>query len=141
MGVVYRAEDTKLNRTVALKLLAPHMLASDSDRSRFYREARVAAALHHPNIATVFEIDETHDGRPFIAMEYIDGHQLDEGLSEKPLPVEDAVRIARRYGRQAVFFIGRDDLIASKVAAAGPQDLEDLRVLRASGYGSGQDAE
>lgn len=94
MGVVYKAEDTKLNRTVALKLLAPHMLASESDRSRFHREARAAAALHHPHIATVFEIDETEDGRPFIAMEYIEGAQLDEGLAERPLPVQRAVAIA-----------------------------------------------
>ncbi|MFT5144890.1 MAG: serine/threonine protein kinase [Rhodothermales bacterium] len=79
---------------MALKLLAPHMLASDADRSRFYREARAAAALHHPHIATVFEIDETEDGRPFIAMEYIEGAQLDEGLSERPLPVDQAVEIA-----------------------------------------------
>lgn len=94
MGVVYRAEDTKLDRTVALKLLAPHMLASEADRARFYREARAAAALHHPNIATVFEIDEADDGRPFIAMEFIEGAQLDEGLSDKPLQVERAVAIA-----------------------------------------------
>ncbi|MFT5144884.1 MAG: serine/threonine protein kinase, partial [Thalassolituus oleivorans] len=94
MGVVYKAEDTKLDRTVALKLLAPHMLSSESDRARFYREARAAAALHHPNIATIFEIDETGDGSPFIAMEYVDGAQLDDGLKLKPLPVDEAIAIA-----------------------------------------------
>ncbi len=58
MGVVYKAEDTKLDRTVALKFFPPHALVTEDDRARFYREARAAAALHHPNIATVFEIDE-----------------------------------------------------------------------------------
>ncbi len=55
MGVVYQAEDTKLNRTVAIKVLPTTALSSDDDRARFYREARAAAALHHPHIATVFE--------------------------------------------------------------------------------------
>ncbi len=58
MGIVYKAEDTKLDRTVALKLLPPHALISEDDRARFYREARAAAALNHPNIAHVYEIDE-----------------------------------------------------------------------------------
>ncbi|MDX1741013.1 MAG: hypothetical protein R3178_06955, partial [Rhodothermales bacterium] len=95
MGVVYSAEDTKLDRTVALKLLPLHMLVSEDDKARFYREARAAAALNHPNIAHVYEIDEAPlssdrgvpaqagtssgvaaemmESRPFIAMEYIDG--------------------------------------------------------------------
>ena len=58
MGIVYRATDTKLNREVALKILPAAALASDDDRARFFREAQAAAQLHHPNIATVFEIDE-----------------------------------------------------------------------------------
>jgi serine/threonine protein kinase len=82
MGIVYKATDTKLNRTVALKVLPPSALASEDDRARFFREAQAAAQLHHPNIATVFQIDEAvpvdDDGkvveghtekRPFIAME------------------------------------------------------------------------
>ena len=58
MGIVYKAEDTKLDRVVALKVLPKQALASEDDRARFYREARAAASLHHPNVATVFEIDE-----------------------------------------------------------------------------------
>jgi len=58
MGIVYRAEDTKLDRTVALKLLPASALTSEDDRARFYREARAAASLSHPNIAHVYEIDE-----------------------------------------------------------------------------------
>jgi Tol biopolymer transport system component len=69
------------------------MLASESDRSRFYREARAAAALQHPNIATVFEIDETEDGQPFIAMEFIEGDSLDELIARGPLPLDKAIQI------------------------------------------------
>ena len=58
MGIVYRAQDTKLNREVALKVLPSAALATDDYRARFYREAQAASALHHPNIATIFEIDE-----------------------------------------------------------------------------------
>ena len=67
MGVVYKAEDAKLKRSVALKFLAAHLLANDEEKERFTREAQAAAALDHPNICTVHEIDEA-DGRIFIAM-------------------------------------------------------------------------
>ena len=93
MGVVYRAEDTKLRRTVALKLLSTHMLGSEADRNRFYREARAAASLQHPNIGTVFEIDEADD-HVFIALEFVDGQTLGELIEEGPLPLSDAVAIA-----------------------------------------------
>ena len=83
MGIVYKAEDTKLDRTVAIKVLPSAALASDDDRARFYREAKAAAQLHHPHIASVFEIDEAvpegskdDDLRPFISMEYIEGETL-----------------------------------------------------------------
>jgi serine/threonine protein kinase/Tol biopolymer transport system component len=95
MGVVYKAEDTKLDRVVALKLLAAHMLGNDSDRARFFREARAAAALHHPNIATVFEIDEQGD-QPFIAMEFVDGQPLDSRIREGPLSLDEATRVTRQ---------------------------------------------
>ena len=93
MGVVYKAADTKLDRTVAVKVLPPHALGSQDDRARFYREARAAAALHHPHIATIFEIDED-GGQPFIAMEYVDGQALDDRIVERPLPLKEAVAIA-----------------------------------------------
>ncbi len=98
MGVVYKAEDTKLDRTVAIKVLPPHALISDDDRNRFYREARAAAAINHPNIAHVYEIDEVEgEGgatQPFIAMEYIDGETLGERIAKGPLPLKDALSIA-----------------------------------------------
>ena len=102
MGIVYKAEDTKLDRTVAIKVLPSAALASEDDRARFYREAKAAAQLHHPHIASVFEIDEATpsdaphgtEPSPFIAMEFIEGKTLDAKIKEGPLKLEDAVRIA-----------------------------------------------
>jgi serine/threonine protein kinase len=82
MGVVYRAVDLKLNREVALKVLPPELVADETRKARFIQEARAAAALYHPHIATVFEIDE-EQGTTFIAMELIDGEKL-----RQTLPVE-----------------------------------------------------
>jgi len=102
MGIVYRAQDTKLNREVAVKVLPSAALATEDDRARFYREAQAAAQLHHPNIATIFEIDEAvpsdapHGTQPspFIAMEFIEGDTLDARIKQGPMKLEEALRIA-----------------------------------------------
>ena len=72
MGVVYKAEDEKLRRTVALKFLPSQQGVSPEDKERFAREAQAAAGLDHPNICTVYEIDEA-EGRPFMAMAFVEG--------------------------------------------------------------------
>ena len=93
MGVVYKAEDIKLKRTVALKFLKSEILGTESDRARFIQEAQVAARLEHPNICTVYEIDE-RDGQAFIAMAYCAGRSLKEQIKEGPLSVPEALGIA-----------------------------------------------
>jgi tetratricopeptide (TPR) repeat protein/TolB-like protein/predicted Ser/Thr protein kinase len=93
MGVVYKAQDTKLKRTVALKFLRSGVFGSDAERARFVREAQVAAGLDHPHICPVYEIDE-HDGQAFIAMAFCPGRTLRERIREGPLPVREALDIA-----------------------------------------------
>ena len=93
MGVVYKAEDTKLGRSVALKFLAVHLLQDAESRKRFVREAKAAAALNHPNICTVYEIDEA-EGETFISMAFLDGVSLDKKIEAAPLKLPDALDIA-----------------------------------------------
>ncbi len=95
MGVVYKAEDTKLRRTVALKFLPAHAVEDPEFRQRFVREAQSAASLDHPNIATVFELDEEHG---FLAMELVPGPSLKDRIRERPLKLKDALRIAGQVG-------------------------------------------
>ncbi len=93
MGVVYKAEDTKLQRRVALKFLSSHLLGGEEERTRFLHEARAAASLNHPNICTVHEIDEV-EGRAYISMAYLEGRSLKEILAEGPVDRDDALSYA-----------------------------------------------
>ncbi len=94
MGVVYKARDTQLKRTVALKFLPPPLQHESEARKRFVVEARAAAALDHPNVCTIHEIGEAEGGEPFIAMAYYAGQTLAQRQAEGRLPVEEALEIA-----------------------------------------------
>lgn len=93
MGVVYKAEDCELKRTVALKFLVPRMIQQNEDKERFLREAQAAASLNHPHICTIYQIEET-EGNTFIAMEYIEGQSLKEIAGKHPLKPEKALDFA-----------------------------------------------
>ena len=86
MGEVYRARDIRLDRTVAIKVLPPHLAADPHFRDRFDREARVVAALNHPHICTLFDIGN-HEGTDFLVMEYLDGETLADRLIKGASPL------------------------------------------------------
>ncbi len=92
MGVVYRAEDIKLKRCIALKFLPPHLMGSSELKGRFLVEAQAAAALSHPNICVIYEVGESEE-RPYIAMEYVDGETLRDKIKNEPLKPEEALDI------------------------------------------------
>ncbi len=93
MGIIYKAQDTKLNRTVALKFL-PRVITTDSEeKQRFIQEAQAASALNHPNIITIYEIDEI-EGEAFISMEFVDGGNLKKLLSEQSVSLEKFYELA-----------------------------------------------
>ena len=93
MGIVYKAEDIKLGRTVALKFLTSQVMGTGESKDRFIHEARAAAALNHTNICTIYEIDET-EGQSFIAMEYVEGENLKDRIQTGPLKLKEAVDLA-----------------------------------------------
>ncbi len=97
MGVVYKAQDTKLDRLLALKFLPPELVASEAEKARFLQEAKAASALNHPNVCVIYDIKE-EKGQQFILMEYVDGVTLRKKFESKPLSVNEAITYAIQIG-------------------------------------------
>ncbi|WP_412069163.1 protein kinase domain-containing protein [Rubrivirga sp. IMCC43871] len=138
MGVVYLAHDPRLDRPVALKLISPHLSADAGARRRLVAEAKAAAALDHPAVAAVHEIGQADDGRLYIAMAYVEGPSLRERLEGGPLPVAEAVAVARRLaeGLGAAHRAGvvhRDVKPSNVLLAAGGARLVDFGIAKAAG--------
>src|SRR6266568_4396304 len=93
MREVYRARDTRLERTVAIKILPPHLSLSDEAKHRFEREARAISSLNHPNICTLYDVGH-QDGIEYLVMEFLDGQTLAERLMKGPLPLD----LVLKYG-------------------------------------------
>lgn len=126
MGEVYLAKDTVLSRRVALKVL-PHYVVRDPDRlRRFKQEARTASTLNHPNVCVIHEIGETDDGRPYIAMEYIEGVTLRQRMDEHAMKLGDALKIATEVA---------DALTAAHEAGIVHRDIKPENIMiRRDGY-------
>jgi len=99
MGIVYKAEDTRLDRHVALKFLPQHLSQAEEEKERFIHEAKAASALDHPNICNIYEIDETEDGQMFIAMACYDGESLKDRIDRGPLPIDAIIDIATQIAQ------------------------------------------
>src|SRR6476620_12764747 len=93
MGAVYKAYDKKLQRVVALKVLPNEYVSQQDRRRRFFQEARAASALNHPHILTIYEVGE-EDGKPYIAMEYVEGETLRQKIERKSLQLRDTLDFA-----------------------------------------------
>jgi serine/threonine protein kinase len=93
MGEVFLAEDTRLARSVAIKVMSAELARDATQRKRFRAEAKAASGLSHPNICVIHEVGETEDDRPFLAMEYIDGQPLDKVMQQRRLKIREIIGI------------------------------------------------
>ena len=128
MGVVYLADDTRLHRAVALKSLPPHLFSDERMRSRLRQEARAAAALSHPSIATVYALEEI-DNQVFIASEYLEGPTLREELAAGPMPASRAIATALEIARA---------LVAAHERGIVHRDLKPENIVRTLRHSSGE---
>jgi TolB-like protein/predicted Ser/Thr protein kinase len=140
MGVVYRAEDSRLKRPVALKFLSEDLSASPDARARFLREAQAAAALDNPHVCTVYEAGE-HEGRAYIAMAFIEGHSLKERIAQGPLALDEALAISRQVVEGLAEAHGRSivhrDIKPANIMLAGGRHakITDFGLARVEGSG------
>src|SRR6266436_5243538 len=143
MGEVYLAEDTRLGRQIALKLLPASYQYDPERRTRFLTEARAASALRSPNIAAIYDIGE-HDGAMFIAMEYVDGEVLSEHISRRTMPtaeiIEITMQIADTLGEaHALGIVHRDikssNLMVTERGLVKMLDFGLAKVIRPEGSG------
>src|SRR5262249_15363664 len=102
MGAVYKARQTKLRRTVALKMILAGRFASDEEVQRFYREAQAVAQLDHPGIVPVYEVGE-HDGQHYYSMGYVEGDNLEARVREGPLPPRQAAALVERVAEAVAY--------------------------------------
>jgi serine/threonine protein kinase len=120
MGTVYLARDQRLGRQVALKVLNAEDLDSDDRRARFMREARTAAGIRHQNVATIYEVDETDDGQPFIVMEYCEGETLAQRLRRSSFQSNEFLSVARQIAA---------GLAAAHAAGVVHRDIKSANVI------------
>ena len=121
MGVVYKAVDTRLQRPVALKFISPSRVGDDQNRARLVNEARSAAALRHPNICTVYDINETPEGETFISMAYLEGESLRDRIQKHGrLPVDESIRIVTQVA---------DGLRAAHAGSVIHRDIKSANIL------------
>src|SRR5688572_6122472 len=120
MGTVYLARDKRLSRYVAIKVLNAEDLASSDARNRFLREARTAASVRHPNIATIYEVGETAEHEPFLVMEFCEGETLAQRLKRKPLDTAEILNISRQVA---------SGLAAAHAAGVVHRDIKSANIM------------
>jgi serine/threonine protein kinase/tetratricopeptide (TPR) repeat protein len=133
MGVVYRAVDDRLQRTVALKFLSPTLASDAQIRQRFMQEARAASSLDHPNLCTIFEIDETVDGEMFIVMAYYAGETLDKRILRGPLEIGEAIGYAIQIARGLA--VAHDEMIIHRDIKPGNLLVSDRKTVKILDFG------
>ena len=139
MGVVFTAHDPRLDRRVAIKLLPPDLTRDETAKQRFLQEAKAASALDHPNISTIFEINETPDGQLYLVMAHYEGETLEQRMGRGPLEVADALDIATQLGQglakaHAVGIVHRDIKPANlMVTADGTVKILDFGLAKLAG--------
>ena len=134
MGILYKALDTQLGRTVALKFLPPQWSLDEAFKARFEREARAVAALDHPNVCTVHEIGETEEGQLFIAMAFYQGETVKEKIARGPLEVDEALNLAEQAA-SGLAAAHRAGLVHRDIKPANLMVSEEEAVLKILDFG------